>query len=65
MNDTSLLGDVAIGSVESIHDDDMHAANTLDDQNRVGLRENSSATLADGALRIVLPPVSWTAITLR
>ena len=63
--DTSLLGDVAIGSVESIHDDDIHAANTLDDQNRVGLRPNDSATLADGALRIVLPPVSWTAVTLR
>ena len=26
--DTSILGDVSIGSAESLHDDDMHAANT-------------------------------------
>ena len=63
--DTSLLGDVAIGSVQSLHDDDIHASNTLDDQERVALRSNDSATLADGRLRIVLPPVSWTAVTLR
>jgi alpha-N-arabinofuranosidase len=63
--DTSLLGVVAIGSVESIFDDDIHAANTLDDQERVTLRSNSSAKLTDGELSIVLPPVSWTAITLR
>jgi alpha-N-arabinofuranosidase len=63
--DTSLLGDVAINSVESIHDDDIHAANTLADPERVGVRTNDTATLADGTLRITLPPVSWTAVTLR
>jgi alpha-L-arabinofuranosidase len=63
--DTSLLGDVAVGSVESIHDDDMHAANTLDQQERVGLRGNDSVRLGDGRLTATLPPVSWTAITLR
>ena len=63
--DTSLLGAVAIESVQSIHDDDIHAANTLAEPERVALRGNESATLADGSMRIVLPPVSWSAVTLR
>ena len=33
-------------------------------QERVGLRTNASATLADGVLTIELPPVSWTAVAL-
>ena len=51
-------------SAESLHDDDMHAANTLSDPERVRLRPNDSARLVDGELRIMLPPVSWTAVTL-
>ena len=62
--DVSLLGAVSLGSAESLYDDDMHAANTLTDPERVGLRANDSARLADGELRITLPPVSWTAVTL-
>ncbi|TXK16372.1 alpha-N-arabinofuranosidase [Homoserinibacter sp. GY 40078] len=62
--DTSILGDVSIGSAQSLHDDDMHAANTLDAPDRVRLRPNDSARLADGELHITLPPVSWTAVTL-
>ena len=63
--DTSLLGDVSLGSAESLHDDDMHAANTRSDPERVGLKPNETARLVDHELHIMLPPVSWTAVTLR
>lgn len=46
----------------TLSDDDVYAKNTIDDQNRVGLVANESATLEDGRLTVVLPPVSWTAI---
>jgi alpha-N-arabinofuranosidase len=63
--DTTHLGDVSIGSADSLHDADMHAANTLSDPERVALKPNETARIVDGQLRIVLPPVSWTAVTLR
>ena len=63
--DTSILGDVSVGSAESLHDDDMHAANTRSDPERVGLKPNDTARLVDHELHITLPPVSWTAVTLR
>ena len=63
--DTSILGDVTIGSAESLHDDDMHAANTRSEPERVGLKPNETARLVDRELHITLPPVSWTAVTLR
>jgi alpha-N-arabinofuranosidase len=63
--DVSLLGAVSLGSAESLHDTDMHAANTRSDPERVTPRPNETARLVEGELRIVLPPVSWTAVTLR
>jgi alpha-N-arabinofuranosidase len=63
--DVSLLGAVSLGSAESLHDTDMHAANTRSDPERVAPRPNETARLVEGELRIVLPPVSWTAVTLR
>jgi alpha-N-arabinofuranosidase len=63
--DAALLGQVSLVSAESLHDDDIHAANTLSAPDRVRLRPNETARLADGELRITLPPVSWTAVTLR
>jgi Alpha-L-arabinofuranosidase len=63
--DTSNIGDVSLASAESLYDDNIHAANTLTDPERIGLRQNGSAELAAGELRITLPPVSWTAVTLR
>jgi alpha-N-arabinofuranosidase len=62
--DVRLLGAVTLSNVESLWDDDIHAANTLQDPERVGLRPNESARLEDGAVTITLPPVSWTALTL-
>ncbi len=34
--DVRLLGDVELGEVESLYDDDIHAANTLDDRDTSG-----------------------------
>ncbi|MDR7276213.1 arabinosylfuranosidase ArfA [Catenuloplanes atrovinosus] len=48
---------------EGIWDDDMHAANTLANPERVGTRANPSATVEDGTVTITLPPVSWTAVS--
>ena len=62
--DVRLLGAVTLSHVESLWDDDIHAANTLQDPERVGLRPNETARLEDGTVTITLPPVSWTALTL-
>ncbi len=62
--DVALLGEVAIGSAQTLHDDDIHAANTLGAPDRVGLRDNDSARLEDGVVAVTLPPASWTAVTL-
>jgi alpha-N-arabinofuranosidase len=63
--DTRNLGSVTAVTAESLHDDDMFAANTVSDPERVGLRPNTTARLAEHEVRITLPPVSWTALTLR
>ena len=62
--DLSRLGEVSVLETQSLHDDDIYAANTLSDQHRVGLRPNDTATIVDGQLTLELPPVSWTAIAL-
>ena len=61
------LGDLGLAGLEeavSLYDDDVYAKNTLADPERVGLRPNDSARLADGAVEVSLPPVSWTALSL-
>ncbi len=62
--DVALLGAVEIGSVQTLHDADIHAANTLADPERVGLQANRTAHRDGGVVTVTLPPVSWTAITL-
>jgi alpha-N-arabinofuranosidase len=63
--DSALLGDVKVVAADSLYDSDMHAANTRADPERVKLRPNETARVLDGEVRIVLPPVSWTAMRLR
>ena len=63
--DVRSLGDVSVQSASSIFDDDIHAANTLADRERVGLRPTPTADIEEGHLRLVLPPVSWTAVELH
>jgi alpha-N-arabinofuranosidase len=62
--DARALGLTSVAESVSLHDDDVYAKNTLQDQNRVGLKTNDSANLSDGILTITLPPVSWTAVAL-
>ena len=63
--DVSGLEASAITEAVTLHDDDVYAKNTREDQNRVGLRELAGAVLADGVLTVTLPPVSWSALALR
>ena len=60
--DLSTLDAVTITEAVTLHDDDVYAKNTIDDRERVGLRELSGAVLADGVLTVTLPPVSWSAV---
>ena len=62
--DLATLGPVAIVAAHTLVDADLHATNTLDDPERVGLSPNATASIADGILTIELPPVSWTALEL-
>jgi len=64
-DDAYAAAGAATVSADSLYDDDMHAANTQADPQRVTLRPNESAHLEDGRLRITLPPVSWTAVSMR
>ena len=63
--DVSRLGDVSVISAQTLHDDDIHAQNTIDAPERVGMQENTSARVADGVISITLPAVSWTAVEVR
>ncbi|SDT10158.1 alpha-N-arabinofuranosidase [Jiangella sp. DSM 45060] len=58
------LGASRVLEALTLWDDDVHARNTLDHPTRVGLRPTPSAVLDGGTLRLELPPVSWTAISL-
>ncbi len=62
--DVRLLGDIELGTVQSLWDEDIHATNTLQNPHRVGLRANESARLESGTVRVTLPRASWTALTL-
>lgn len=60
----TMLGDVQVLKAESLHDSDMQAANTLANPERVGMKQNTTAVLGGGILKIELPPVSWSAIEI-
>ena len=51
---------------KTLSDRDYFASNTVDEQSRVKMQRNDTAVLDDGnrRLHIVLPPVSWTAISV-
>ncbi len=53
-----------IAETVAVWDEDLTAANTLAQPERVRARTNDTARLDDGRLRIELPPVSWTALSL-
>jgi alpha-N-arabinofuranosidase len=55
---------LVLGETHLLADDDIHARNTADDPDRVRPQPLPDASVVDGRLRFVLPPVSWAAITL-
>ena len=63
--DLAPLGVSTIEEALTLSDPDPHAANTSDRQDRVRLRPNARAALIEGRLRVILPPVSWTAVSLH
>ncbi len=61
--DVSDLGVEAVREALTLADADPYATNTREQPDRVGLRQ-TTAVLADGVVRVELPPVSWTALAL-
>ncbi|TDD72663.1 alpha-N-arabinofuranosidase [Jiangella aurantiaca] len=62
--DVRMLGQVGVRDAWTLGDKDPHAANTLEQQDRVRPVVNPTAALIDGTVTVSLPPVSWTALTL-
>lgn len=62
--DTSGIGHGGQVTARGIWDADRHAANTLEEPDRVTLRTNTTAVRNGAVVTLDLPPVSWTAITL-
>jgi len=55
--------EVAVVESHLLHEDDLYAANTLEDRERVGVRE-AEASVDGEVLSLALPAVSWTAVRL-
>ncbi|HEY9290955.1 MAG TPA: alpha-N-arabinofuranosidase [Microlunatus sp.] len=55
---------VSVQDARVLADSDRLAANTKDDQERVGLRELTSYKINNGTLSVELPPLSWATLTL-
>jgi len=61
--DLSALGKVTLLDAQTLADADVYAKNTLTEKERVGLRRNESVHVDDGVTSVILPPVSWTALS--
>ncbi|WP_415362357.1 alpha-N-arabinofuranosidase [Saccharothrix sp. BKS2] len=57
------FGDVEVTEAWTVHDPDGSATNTEAEPDRV-VPKPQDATITDGELHVVLPPVSWTAVRL-
>ncbi|HLT68356.1 MAG TPA: alpha-L-arabinofuranosidase C-terminal domain-containing protein, partial [Microbacterium sp.] len=62
--DVSELSVSHITEAVTLWDDDVYAKNTLEDQERVGLKTLEGTALENGTLTVTLPPVSWSAVAL-
>jgi alpha-N-arabinofuranosidase len=56
--------DLTIAESHLLHEEDIYAANTLAEPQRVGVRPIDGAEVADGVLGLTLPSVSWVAVRL-
>ncbi|MFS0735099.1 alpha-N-arabinofuranosidase [Microbacterium sp. 1P10UB] len=62
--DISAFGPIDRVSATTLADPDVHAANTLAEPERVAPAENTSVRREGSTVTIILPPVSWSAVTL-
>lgn len=62
--DLTGFGDLVLAEATTLCDDDVYARNSLDNQTRVRPVANGSARLLEGTLTALLPPASWSAISL-
>lgn len=58
------LNATVVTEAVTLHDEDVYAKNTLQDQDRVGLKQLDGVVLDEGTLTVTLPPVSWSAVAL-
>jgi alpha-N-arabinofuranosidase len=63
--DIASLGEITGMQAQTLADSDFYASNTLDDPSRVAIQPNETLAVTESVARIVLPPVSWTVVTLR
>ncbi len=57
-------GAYALDMTSRLHDDDPYAGNSADDPDRVIPETIEDATVSDGVLRSLLPPLSWNVFRL-
>jgi alpha-L-arabinofuranosidase len=57
------FGDVEVTGTWTLHDPDPSASNTAHDPNRI-VPKRHRAEVTDGTVRLVLPPVSWSAVRI-
>jgi len=62
--DIAALGASGSPRAVGIWDDDRFASNTLEDRERVGLRDNPTPRRDGDTVTVTIPPISWTALTL-
>ncbi|OOC53045.1 MULTISPECIES: arabinosylfuranosidase ArfA [Nocardiopsis] len=58
------LAPTGVARALTLANDDVYAANTMENPDRVTPRDNKSAHLDAGRLSVTLPPVSWTVVDL-
>ncbi|MGN9909230.1 arabinosylfuranosidase ArfA [Phytohabitans sp. LJ34] len=58
-------GERRLAEAWTLADDDIRATNTVDEPDRVTLRAAEAVSVDGAALRVVLPPVSWSAVRLE
>lgn len=60
-------GNFTEATAQTLHEEDLLARNTLENQDRVILHTNDSVTFSadDAIVHVTLPPVSWTAVHVR
>jgi alpha-N-arabinofuranosidase len=55
---------LTVAEAWTLADEDLYAANTVDNPDRVVPKPSTTAKVEDNILKLTLPPVSWTAIRL-